>query len=146
MSSANPVAEMHWKLWNKRAWSTGEPWTSEYVALLQPFHRGTLSTHWYIAQNIQPTFSMSALFRRSIKTTIVSRFLKVAIATSNFMNEVFNGGFAPEFNVSMSKKTIAVVRDYVSETRKEKAKLAEKYMWKRNMKSFSNETLNCLFQ
>ena len=62
------------------------------------------------------------------------------------MNEVFNGGFAPEFNVSMSKKTIAVVRDYVSETRKEKAKLAEKYMWKRNMKSFSNETLNCLFQ
>ena len=71
---------------------------------------------------------MSALFRRSIKTAIVSRFLKVAIATSNFMNEVFNGGFAPEFNVSMSKKTIAVVRDYVSETRKEKAKLAEKYM------------------
>ena len=44
------------------------------------------------------------------------------------MNEVFNGGFAPEFNVSMSKKTIAVVRGYVSETRKEKAKLAEKYM------------------
>ena len=33
-----------------------------------------------------------------------SRFLKVAIATSNFMNEVYNGGFLPEFNISMLKK------------------------------------------
>ena len=44
------------------------------------------------------------------------------------MNEVYNGGFAPEFSVSMKKETIALVRDYVSETKKEKAKLAEKYM------------------
>ena len=36
---------------------------------------------------------MSVLFRRSFKTAIFSRFLKVAIATSNFMNEVYNGGF-----------------------------------------------------
>ena len=31
---------------------------------------------------------MSLLFRRSFKTAILSRFLKVAIATPNFMNEV----------------------------------------------------------
>ena len=58
------------------------------------------------------------------------------------MNEFYNGGFAPEFNVSMLKETIALVQDYLSETRKEKAKLAGKYIWKQNMKSFSNETLN----
>ena len=32
------------------------------------------------------------------------------------------------------------------EREKEKAKLAEKYMWKRNMKSFSNETLKFFLQ
>ena len=51
ISSANLVAEIHQKLWNKRALSTGEPCTCEYVTLLQSFHRGTLSIHWYIAQN-----------------------------------------------------------------------------------------------
>ena len=35
---------------------------------------------------------------------------------SNFMNEVYNGGLAPDFSVSMLKETIALVRDYVSET------------------------------
>ena len=118
MSSANLVAEIHQKLCNKRALSTGEPCTCEYVTLLQSFHRGTLSIHWYIAQNFQPTFSMSVLFRRLFRTAIFSRFSKVAIATSNFMNEFYNGRFAPEFSVSMLKETIALVRDYVSETRK----------------------------
>ena len=47
---------------------------------------------------------MFVLFRRSFKTAILSRFLKVAIATSNFMKEVYNGGFALEFSVSMLKK------------------------------------------
>ena len=51
MSSANLVAEIHQKLCNKRVLSTGEPCTCEYVTLLQSFHRGTLSIHWYIAQN-----------------------------------------------------------------------------------------------
>ena len=54
----------------------------------------------------------------SFKTAILSRFSKVAIATSNFMNEINNGRFAPELSVSMLKKTIALVRDYVYETRK----------------------------
>ena len=34
------------------------------------------------------------------------------------MNKVYNGGFAPEFSVSMLKEVIALVRDYVSEMRK----------------------------
>ena len=51
MSSAILAAEIHWKIWNKRVLSTGEPCTCEYVTLLQSFHRGTLSIHWYIAQN-----------------------------------------------------------------------------------------------
>ena len=38
----------------------------------------------------------------------------MAIATSNFMNEVYNGGFAPESSVSMLKETIALVRDYAN--------------------------------
>ena len=62
------------------------------------------------------------------------------------MNEVYNGGFAAEFRVSMLKEIIALVWDYVSETRKWKAKLAEKCMWKRNMTAFSNETLNFFLQ
>ena len=61
---------------------------------------------------------MSVLFRWSFKTAIFGRFLKVAIATSNLMSEVYNGGFAPEFSVSMLKETIALIRDYVYETRK----------------------------
>ena len=109
VSSANLVAQIHQKLCNRRALSTGEPCTCEYVTLLQSFHRGILIIHWYIAQNFQPTFSMSVLFRRSFKTAIFFRFLKVAIAMSNLMNEFYNGGFAPEFSVSMLKETIALV-------------------------------------
>ena len=118
VSSAILVAQIHQKLCNRRALSTGDPCTCEYLTLLQSFHIGTLSIHWYIAQNFQPNFSMSVLFRRSFKTDIFGRFLKVAIATSNFMNKFYNGVFAPEFSLSMLKKTIALVRDYVSETRK----------------------------
>ena len=61
---------------------------------------------------------MFVLFRGSFKTTIFSRFLKVAIATSSFINEVYNGGFAPEFSVSLLKETIALIRDYVYGTGK----------------------------
>ena len=60
---------------------------------------------------------MSVIFRRSSKTAMFSRFLKVAIATSNFMNKVYNGGFSPQLSVSMLKETIALVGDYVYETR-----------------------------
>ena len=43
------------------------------------------------------------------------------------MNKVYNGGLTPEFNVSMLKEIIALVEDPVIETKKQKAKLAEKY-------------------
>ena len=92
MSSANLVAEIHWKLCEKTALSTGEPCTSEYITLRQSFHRGLLSIHWYVAQNFSPTFSMSVLFRRLFRAVIFSRFSKVAIATSTFMYDFYNGG------------------------------------------------------
>ena len=47
---------------------------------------------------------MSVLFRHSFKTAMFSRFLKIAIATSDFMNEVYNSGFSPELSVSMFQK------------------------------------------
>ena len=50
MSSTNRVAEIDQKLCNKRVLSTGEQCTSQYVTLLQSFHRSTLSIHRYIAQ------------------------------------------------------------------------------------------------
>ena len=56
---------------------------------------------------------MSVLFRRFFKITVFSRFLKVAKATSHFMNEVYNGGFVSEFSVSMFKETIALISDYM---------------------------------
>ena len=61
---------------------------------------------------------MSVLFRRLFRTAIFRRFSEVAIATSNFMNEFYNGGFLPEFSISLFKEIIALVRDYASETRK----------------------------
>ena len=71
-----------------------------------------------LSRILESSLTSLVLFRRSFKTAIFTRFLKVAIATSNFMNEVYNGGFAPEFSVSMLKETIALVKDYVTETRK----------------------------
>ena len=61
---------------------------------------------------------MSVLFRRFFKTAIFSRLLKVVIVTSNFMSEVYNGGFVSEFSVLILKETIALVRDNAFETRK----------------------------
>ena len=61
---------------------------------------------------------MSILFKCSFKNAIFRRFLKVAIATSNFMNKTYNGRFAPEFSVSTLKETIKLVQDYVFETKK----------------------------
>ena len=52
---------------------------------------------------------MSVLFRHSSKTAMFRTILKVAISTSNFMNKVYNGGFSPEFTISMLKEIIALV-------------------------------------
>ena len=61
---------------------------------------------------------MSIFFIRFSKNAMFRRFLKVAIATSNFINEVYNGRFTPEFSVSIIREIIALVSDYVYETRK----------------------------
>ena len=58
------------------------------------------------------------LIRRCPKTAIFSTFLKVALATSNFMNGDYNSQFMAEISVSMLKEIIALVRDYLSEPRK----------------------------
>ena len=42
----------------------------------------------------------------------------MAIATSNFINEIYNGRFTLEFSVSILGETIALVPDYVSEIRR----------------------------
>ena len=127
LNFADAVAEIQLKLSNERALSTGRPWTCEYVTLLQSFHRGTLGVHWYIAQNVYSTFSMFVSFSPSFKAAMFRRFLKVAIATSSIMNEVYNGGLALEFNVSVLKKTIALVGVYVSETWEKNPKKPGKY-------------------
>ena len=109
MSSANIVVEIQFKLLNERSF---EHWRTMYLGICQfapVIHRSTLSIHWYIAQNVQPTFYMSAFFRRSSKTAMLSRFLKVAMAMSNFMNEVYNGRFLPEFSILMLKEIITLV-------------------------------------
>ena len=51
------------------------------------------------------TVPMSIFSRRSFKTVIFRRFLKVAVATSNVMNKVQNGGFTLKLIVSVLKKT-----------------------------------------
>ena len=118
MSSANLVAEMKQRLCSQRVLSTGEPYSCESVILFQSFHRDTLSRHWYIAQNVQLTFSMAVLSRRLFRTAIFSKFAKEAKATSNFMSEFYNGRFLPEFCVSILKEIIALLQDYVSKTSK----------------------------
>ena len=52
---------------------------------------------------------MSVLLRHSFNAAMLSRFLKLAKATSNFINEVYNDVFLPEFSVSILKEIIALV-------------------------------------
>ena len=121
MTAANLVAEIHQKLWNKRALcpeklctckhvtlalSQGKLCTCKCVTLFQSFHRGRLSFHQHIAQNFQPTFSMSKMDRCFFKTALFTRFLKVVTATSNLIIKVYNGGFVTEFSVSVLKETM----------------------------------------
>ena len=95
MSSANLVREIHQKLCEKRALSTGELSTCEYVTLLQSFHRGTLSLHWYIAQNVQPTLEQQTWkFSVSLDKDFMIRFhiyfLLVLLFISSFQIRMLN--------------------------------------------------------
>ena len=67
-------------------------------------------------------------FRRLFTPAIFTISSKLATGTSNFMNNFYNGGFAPEFTVSMLKIFLTLVSDNVYETRKYEAKLAKKYI------------------
>ena len=67
-------------------------------------------------------------FRRLFSPAILTISSKLATGTSNFMNNFYNGGFAPEFTVSMLKIFLTLVSDNVYETRKYEAKLAKKYI------------------
>ena len=68
-------------------------------------------------------FSFNTFFRLPHSEDLTGQIL---IATSNFMNEVYHEGFAPELSVSMLEEIIAPVWDYVYKARKYKAKLAKK--------------------
>ena len=74
---------------NKRFLSTGEPCTCGYVTFRQSFHIGMLSICWCLTPNF-----MSVLLRRSSKAAMMSRFLKVAMATPHSMNKTHKGRFA----------------------------------------------------
>ena len=52
---------------------------------------------------------MSVLPGHDFKIAMFSRFLKVAIATSIFMNKVYNREYSPRFSISMLKKIISLV-------------------------------------
>ena len=102
----NIVPEIQLTLSNESVLRTGEPYTCEYLTLLESFYKYTLSIQWYMPQNFWATFSMSAFSENSFKTAIFSRFLKVAIAKVIFINGVYNGGFLPEVSIvkRVSKK------------------------------------------
>ena len=71
----------------------------------------------------------SVFSRGSFKTVMLSRFLKVTIAKSNFMSKAYSGRLMPEVRLSMLKEFSVLVRNNAYETRKKKnAKLASKYM------------------
>ena len=58
-------------------------------------------------------------FRRcSFKTAVMSRFLKVAIASSNFMNNAYDGRLALELSVSILKEINLRVTSFSNETLK----------------------------
>ena len=71
-----------------------------------------------------------------------NKFLKVAIATSHFIKEVYNGDFYQSLAFQSSRQFKIMYR----KLEKKKAKLAGKYKWAWDMKSFLNKTLNFLFR
>ena len=87
-------------------------------ACLKPWYR-----FWYTAQNFQPTFSTSVFSRSLFKIAIFARSLKMAIATSIFMNERYDDGFAPEFSISVLKRIMALVPSYICETKEIKSNM-----------------------
>ena len=92
------LQKFSWTFWMKEFWTLQNH--VPYVTLLPSFHRDTFSIHWYIAQNFQHTFSLPVVSRRFFTAAMVSIFLKVALAM------LYNEGFAPEFSVSLLRKSV----------------------------------------
>ena len=56
---------------------------------------------------------MSVINRRSFKTAIFSSYLKVAMATSSFMNKIYSGGFVSAISISVLKEIDSQFRNYI---------------------------------
>ena len=56
---------------------------------------------------------MSAFSRIPLQTAMLSRLLRVSLATSNFKIEVYKRRFAPKFSVLTLKEVSALVQNYV---------------------------------
>ena len=56
---------------------------------------------------------MFAFSRLPLQTAMLSRLLRVSLATSNFKIEVSNGRFAPKFSVLTLKEVSTLVQNYV---------------------------------
>ena len=66
---------------------------------------------------------MSAFSRIPLQTAMLSRLLRVSLATSNFKIEVYNGRFAPKFSVLTLKEVSALVQNYVKKLGAKKKKI-----------------------
>ena len=64
--------------------------------------------------------SLNWISAHAILTVMFRRLLKMAIATSNFMNEVYNDEFAPVFSVLVLKEVITPVRNFYRKLESEK--------------------------
>ena len=97
-----------WEMVRKRGYSNWESW-------------GIFSRDLYTIGNLWTKFQLYKFFFQKLsnstglhvcltstlfKTAMFSRFLKVAIPTSNFMNKVYNGGFSPEHSILMLKEIL----------------------------------------
>ena len=84
--------------------------------------------HWNLARTFTLPFPCPSYLDAPLRLLLFSSFLKVPVITPNFINKIYNGGFPPDISAAMFKETMPLVRDYISETRKQTAKQADKQM------------------
>ena len=123
MSSPNLLAESSWIFWMNGFWALENHVLLNMLLNMLPCYFSPAILLRYIKYNmvhsskLLATFSMFVFSGHSFKTAIFSRFSKVAIATWYFINEDYNSRSLPEFSVSMLKKFITLVPNYVDSTR-----------------------------
>ena len=84
--------------------------------------------HWNLAHTFTLPFPCPSYLDAPLRLLLFSSFLKVPVITPNFINKIYNGGFPPDISAAIFKETMSLVRDYISETRKQTAKQADKQM------------------